>query len=188
MKKNLFLVLLSAYTIALNAQTFQKLEAGINGIGVSLEMPVSHKITIEPFIGVGPSYDIHDEDYGLSNKIDYHWALLEPSFHGSVYGKYFYSKNSRIEKRKSLLFNSGNFVGIKVKYVSKSLSTPQYYYNTLILNLNWGGQFNLGKHWLYSYSLGLGYGRNLDTSYGLIYPAFDLRIAYVLPFFSKLAK
>lgn len=188
MKKILFLIVLSAYTLAVSAQTYQKLEAGINGIGVSLEMPVSHKITIEPFIGLGPSYYIHNNNYELSKEIRYSWALLEPSFHGSVYAKYFYSKNSRIEKGKSLLFNSGNFIGVKVKYVSKTLSIPQYYCNTLILNLNWGGQFNLGKHWMYGYSVGIGYGYNLDTSLGLLYPALDLKIAYVLPFFSKLRK
>lgn len=118
---------MTVYVISLKAQTYQKLEAGINGIGFSLEMSLNNKMTIEPFIGFGPSYDIYHEEYGLSNKINYHWALIEPSFHGSVYGKYFYSKNSRLGKIKSLLFNSGNFIGMKVKYVSKSLSLPQYY-------------------------------------------------------------
>lgn len=164
--------------------TFSKVEAGINGIGLALEMPISNKITIEPAIGFGPSYDMAD-DNSLTGKMGWHWALLEPSFHGSVYGKYFYDKTKRGKKNKSLWLNSGNFIGLKVKYVSRSLSSPQYYSNTILANLNWGSQFNLGKHWIYSYSVGLGYGYNMDDSYGLFYPAFDLKIAYILPFFGK---
>lgn len=164
--------------------TFPKVEAGINGIGLALEMPVSNKITIEPAIGFGPSYDMAD-DNSLTGKMGWHWALFEPSLHGSVYGKYFYNKTKRENKNKSLWLNSGNFIGLKVKYVSRSLSSPRYYSNTILTNLNWGGQFNIGKHWTYSYSIGMGYGYNMDGSYGLFYPAFDLKIAYVLPFFTK---
>ncbi|MDR1090150.1 MAG: hypothetical protein LBL79_03665 [Prevotella sp.] len=192
MNKRLLLTLL-AFTIytVVSAQelgTYQKLDIGINGIGMSLEVPVSEKIVIEPYIGVGPSYDLNGNGDALADKIDWHWALLEPSFHGAVYGKFLYNRSSRAEKGKSLLFNSGNFIGAKVKYISKSLSDPQFYSNTLLFNLNWGGQRNIGKHWAYSYSVGIGYGRNLDQSYGLFYPAFDIKITYVLPFFSKGSK
>ena len=154
---------------------------GINGLDFSIEIPVTEKITIEPAIGFGPSYDFTDKDVG---KEGWHWALLEPSVHTSIYGKFFYNRNKRMRKDRSLLFNSGNFIGAKVKYVSKPLTNDEYHgqTNTLIANLNWGGQRNIGSRWNYSYSVGLGYGRNLDYSYGTFYPAFDLKIAYVLPF------
>jgi hypothetical protein len=169
-------------------ETFQKLELGVNGIGMSLETPVAKKILLEAAIGLGPNYDLHTEESGLTDKMDWSWALLEPGFHGSVYGKFFYNRNKRAEKGKSLRLNSGHFVGAKVKYISKSLSDTAFYSNTLLANLNWGGQFNLGKHWFYGYSVGLGYGYNIDKPYGLFYPAFDLKIGYVLPFFSKAKK
>lgn len=169
-----------------NLGTYSKLEAGINGVGLSLEIPASRRITIEPAIGFGPGYNLNDdENEGLTGRMDWRWVLLEPSFHGSVYGKYFYSRDSRARKNKSLLLNSGHFIGIKAKYISKDFSDYKYCSNTMLFNLNWGGQFNIGKHWLYSYSVGIGYGHNLDISYGLFYPSFDLKIAYVLPFWSK---
>lgn len=165
-------------------ETFEKIDLGINGLNVTVETPLSKKILGEFAIGVGPSYDFHDDD-GLTNSMDYHWAILEPSFHASAYGKYYYNREKRLSKGKSLLLNSGNFVGLKVKYVSKSLSSPQFYTNTILANLNWGLQRNIGKHWTYSFSTGLGFGYNMDDSYSMFYPALDLKISYVLPFFDK---
>ena len=62
-----------------------------------------------------------------------------------------------------MLLNSGKFIGVKVKYVSTPLTNDEYHgqTNTLIANLNWGGQHNICNHWNYSYSVGLGYGHNL---------------------------
>ena len=184
-----FLFALLTQTSAVSSQSLQtipKIGIGINGLDFSVEIPVAEKITIEPSIGLGPSYDFSDKD-ALTKKIDWHWALLEPSLHASMYGKFFYNRDKRIRKTKSLLFNSGNFIGAKVKYVSKPLTSEEFHgqTNTFIANLNWGGQHNIGKHWNYSYSVGLGYGRNLDISYGTFYPAFDLKVAYVLPLFAR---
>lgn len=189
--RNLLLVLLVSVSVVAYSQdlgTYQRVEAGINGFAIALETPIARKITFEGAIGLGPSYDLYDSGDALTDKIDWHWALIEPSFHASAYGKFFYNRNKRAAKNKSLLLNSGKFIGLKVKYVSKSLSDPQFYSNTLLTNLNWGGQGNIGKHWMYGYSVGLGYGYNMDESYGLFYPAFDVKIAYVLPFFSKRKK
>lgn len=184
-----FLFALLTQTSAVSSQSLQtipKIGIGINGLDFSVEIPVAEKITIEPAIGLGPSYDFSDKD-ALTKKIDWHWALLEPSLHASMYGKFFYNRDKRIRKTKSLLFNTGNFIGAKVKYVSKPLTSEEFHgqTNTFIANLNWGGQRNIGRHWNYSYSMGLGYGHNIESSYGTFYPAFDLKIAYVLPLFAR---
>lgn len=155
-------------------QTLKKVEAGINGLAYSWEIPATEKITIEPAIGLGQSCNI-------TSKMIWYWDLLDPSLHISAYGKLFYNRDKRLEKGKSLLNNSGHFIGIKIKYVSTPYWYPEYFSNTLLTNFNWGGQFNLGKHWQYSYSLGFGYGRNLDNPYVMFYPAFDVKIAYILP-------
>ncbi len=168
-----------------NLGTFQKIEAGISGFTISLETPVAENLLFEGAIGLGPSYDMGGTFEGLTNKMDWGWILLESSFHASAYGKYFYNREKRARKGKSLKLNSGHFVGLKVKYVSKTLAYYPDYSNTLLFNLNWGGQHNLGKHWQWGYSLGIGYGYNLDEPYGLFYPAFDIKVAYILPFFSK---
>ncbi len=165
-------------------KTYEKIDVGINGFGLALETPLNQKILSEFYIGLGPSYDLH-EDISINHSMSWHWTLLEPSFHASVYGKYYYNRENRMAKGKSLLLNSGNFIGLKVKYISKSLSDPSYYSNTILANLNWGLQRNLGKHWVYDFSFGLGYGYNMDNPYSMLYPALDLKIAYVFPFFDK---
>lgn len=180
----LFAMLIKASTVSCQSlQVVPKVGLGINGLDFSIEIPVGEKITIEPAVGLGPSYDFRDMD-ALTKKVGYHWAWLEPSVHSSVYGKFFYNRDKLMSKDKSLLFNSGNFIGVKVKYVSEPYTSDENHeqYNTLIANLNWGGQHNIGSHWNYSYSVGLGYGHNLVFSYGTFYPAFDIKVAYVLPF------
>ena len=185
-----FLVLLFAFFVnvgVLNAQsleTIQKLGLGINGLDLAVEIPLAENITIEPAIGLGPSYDFREDDIFMGRS-GFHWALLEPSVHVSAHGKFFYNRDKRIQKRKSMLLNSGKFIGVKVKYVSTPLTNDEYHgqTNTLIANLNWGGQRNIGKYWNYSYFLGVSYGRNLDSSYGTLYPGIDLKVAYVLPLF-----
>lgn len=182
----LFALLIHAGTLhSQSLQTIQKLGLGINGLELAVEIPVAENITIEPAVGLGPSYDFHDDDIFMGRS-GVGLALLEPSFHVSAHGKFFYSRDKRMRKRKSMLFNSGKFVGVKVKYVSKPLTNYEYHgkHNTLLANLNWGGQRNIGKYWNYSYSLGIGYGHNLDYSYGTLYPALDLKVAYVLPLFN----
>ena len=158
-------------------QTVSRIGLGINGLDLAVELPIAKKITIEPSIGLGPSYDF-GEGEALTFRMDWHWTLLNPSVHLGVNGKFIYNHKSEPK-----LFNSANFIGLKVKYVSKPLTDEIHYLtNTLLTNLNWGGQRNIGRHWIFSYSLGAGYGYNLDEPYGLFYPAFDLKFAYVLPY------
>ena len=179
----LFVLLIQAGAVSSQSlQTIQKIGLGINGLEVAMEIPIAENITIEPAVGLGPSYDFRDSG-SLTSRMGWHWAVLEPSVHASVYGKFFYNRDKRISKGKSMLFNSGKFIGLKVKYVSKPLTDYEYHDmdNTLLANLNWGGQRNIGNHWNYSYSVGLGYGYNLDCSRSTFYPAFDLKVAYVLP-------
>lgn len=63
-----FFVLLFALFIHLGAlrsqslETIPKIGLGINGLDFSIEIPVTEKITIEPAIGFGPSYDFSDKD------------------------------------------------------------------------------------------------------------------------------
>lgn len=187
-----FLVLLLAliiHTGALHSQSLQTISTiglGTNGLDFSIEIPVAEKFTIEPAIGLGPSYDFSDRD-GVFPKLGKHWALSKPSVHVSANSKFFYDRARRLRKDKSLLFNSGSFIGVKVEYVSKPLTSDKFHgqTNTLLTMLSLGGQRNIGRYWRYSFYWGLGYGRNLEYSYGTFYPAYDFKVAYVLPLFSK---
>lgn len=156
---------------------------GSKGIEFSIEIPIAKKFIIEPAIGLGQSYDFSDRD-GMFPKLGTHWALSKPSVHLSANSKFFYDRARRLRKGKSLLFNSGSFIGAKVEYVTKPLTNDKFHgqTNTLLASLNLGGQSNIGKYWRYSLSFGLGYGRNLEYSYGTFYPAADIKVGYVLPF------
>ena len=127
----LFAMLIKASTVSSQSlQVVPKVGLGINGLDFSIEIPVAEKITIEPAIGFGPSYDFDDRQDAITSKMGWHWALLEPSVHASVYGKFFYNRDKRMSKDKSLLFNSGMFIGAKVKYVSKPLTSDEYHGQT----------------------------------------------------------
>jgi hypothetical protein len=112
-------------------QTVSRIGLGINGLDLAVELPIAKKITIEPSIGLGPSYDF-GEGEALTFRMDWHWTLLNPSVHLGVNGKFIYNHKSEPK-----LFNSGNFIGLKVKYVSKPLTDEIHYLtNTLLTNLN----------------------------------------------------
>lgn len=162
-------------------QTVSRIGLGINGLDLSVEIPVANKISIEPSAGFGPSYSFSNSGPVAAN-MGWTWALLEPSIHAGIYGKYFYSRDRQILKGKSVRNNTGHFIGVKTKYVSKPLTNVIHgKQNVLLTNLNWGGQHNIGTRWNYSYSVGVGYGHNLDFSAGTFYPAFDVKISYILP-------
>ena len=183
-----FLFALLLQTSALSSQSLQtvpRVGLGISGLDFSVEFPVAENITIEPAIGFGPSYDFYNED-AFSAYLGWHWAILEPSVHVSTYGKFFYNRDKRMLKGKSMKFNSGNFFGVKVKYVSKPLTNYSFDQdNTLLANLNWGGQRNFGRYWSYSYSVGVGCGSDIGNWYTTFYPAIDLKVSYVLPLLIK---
>lgn len=190
MKIKLLLLVISTlcYPLLLVSQelgTFHKVTIGINGLHTAVELPIGNKFTLEPAVGFGPSYTVDTNYSALTDKIGWHWAVFNPSFHASLHAKYIYNRNRRAAKNRSLLLNSGNYLGIKVKYVSRALSSNKTYNNTLLTSINWGGQHSIGKSWIWGYSVGLGYASNLDYKSNVFYPSFDLSIGYVLPFFSK---
>lgn len=175
----LFVCSMTAFSQELT--TVHKIGLGLHGLDYAYEIPVARKITIEPFVGFGPSYNLHEEDFVMA-RLNWHWVILNPSVHLGVNGKYIYNRDRRVARGKSLLFNSGNFIGVKVKYISRPLTNkPNFYSNTLFSTVSWGGQHNLGRHWNFSYAAGVGYGYNIDFPYSMFFPALDLKVAYVLP-------
>jgi hypothetical protein len=128
--------------------------------------------------GLGAGYNIGDHSY------HYSWVLNDPAFYASVKGKFFYNRENRAEKGKGVFMNSGNFVGLRVKYASPGLLFNNNF-NTLLTNVHWGVQRQIAKHWMYSFYVGLGYAYDINYSVGTIYPAFDIKFSYVLPVFEN---
>src|SRR5690606_25625925 len=95
-------------------QTVSRIGLGINGLDLAVELPIAKKITIEPSIGLAPSHDF-GEGEALTFRTARHWTVVTASVHLGVNDKFIYN-----HKREPKLFNSGNLIGLKVRYVSKA--------------------------------------------------------------------
>ncbi|TAG08466.1 MAG: hypothetical protein EAZ41_10295, partial [Sphingobacteriia bacterium] len=107
--------------------------------------------------------------------------LRKPAFYFSVTPKYFYNRTSSSIKGKSTLFNSGNYFGLRLKYVTPNDRQSDLTRNSILTNIHWGIQRAIGNNWTLNSHLGLGYAQDIDYSFGTIYPAFDFKVSYIIP-------
>jgi hypothetical protein len=50
----------------------------------------------------------------------------------------------------------------------------------VLTNIHWGIQRAIGGHWLFNFQSGVGYAIDGECGCGTIYPALDVKFAYVL--------
>jgi hypothetical protein len=148
-----------------------KLDIGGQGIGLTYEPRLSNKMTADISAGAGGGYNIAEE----SIEINY----LKPAFYFSLTPKYFYNRQSRIDKGKTTLFNSGNYIGLRLKYVTPIDRKSDLSRNSILANLHWGVQRVIENHWTFNSHIGLGYARDIDYGFGTIYPAIDFKLSYI---------
>ena len=159
--------------------SFIMLDLGGQGIGLTYESRLSNKMTVDFSAGVGGGHDIGEGFF----EINYGY----PAFYFSLTPKYFYNRQKRIDKGKETLFNSGNYVGLRLKYVAANSrhvdiygnSSLNVYRNSVLGNIHWGIQRALGQHWLFNFHIGAGYAEDIDYSFGTIYPAIDFKFSYI---------
>jgi hypothetical protein len=185
MKSIFTLVLLFSFSFLLaqnhssenNLEKLVKLDLGLRGIGITYEPKLSNKMSIELSGGIGGGYDISFQDF------TYTWNLPDPALHVIVNPKYYYNRNKREAKGKTTELNSGNYVGLGIKYTSRGISESTEVWDALLFNLHWGMQRAIGKRWTFNIHAGVGYAidaTDLSNSSGTVYPALDLRFAYIL--------
>lgn len=158
-------------------ETYAKIDLGFSGLGFSVETPINHRIILEAAAGLGAGYRI-DEDF------IYRFYFEDPAFFASAHGKFYYNQEKRVRKGKSLSLNSGNFFGIKVKYASPTLRKDKTWHS-LLTGFHWGLQRKLGNHFLYQLDIGIGAAFDIDSqtrTQMTLFPDFNFRISYVLPF------
>ena len=148
-----------------------KLDLGLQGIGLTYEPRLSNKMTVDISAGAGGGYDIADG----SIEINY----LKPAFYFSLTPKYFYNRQSRIDKGKIMLFNSGNYFGLRLKYVTPIDRKSDLSRNGILANLHWGVQRAIENHLTFNSHIGVGYARDIDYGFGTIYPAIDFKFSYI---------
>lgn len=184
---------LSSSIYSLQAQTTQsdslpslqfipKIEIGlVQGIGLGFEIPVGQKSIFEIGTGLGSGYTIFE------NQFENTWVINNPAFYLQAKYKLYYNRQKREDKGKSILNNSGNYVGFRFKYASRELNPDTLdglnvyeFHKVTLWDLHWGIQRSMGKRFLFNLNLGLGYGYDWDLENGMVYPAGDVRFAYKL--------
>jgi len=181
MKKIILLTLFSGSLNALFAQTsntestlssLAKLDLGLQGIGVTYEPRLSNKMTVDLSAGAGGGYDIGE---GALN-IDY----LKPALYLMITPKYFYNRQKRILNGKKSQLNSGNYIGLRLKYVTPNDRQSDYTRNSILVNIHWGIQRAISNRWTFGAHAGAGYAQDIDYNFGTIYPAIDCKFSYIL--------
>jgi hypothetical protein len=175
----LFFSFLSAQntSTANNLEKLVKLDLGLRGVGITYEPKLSNKMSIELSGGIGGGYDISFQEF------TYSWNLLDPALYVVVNPKYYYNRNKKQAKGKTTALNSGNYIGLGIKYTSRGITENTDVWDALLFNLHWGMQRAIGKGWTFNTHAGVGYAidaTDLSNSSGTIYPALDLRFGYVL--------
>jgi hypothetical protein len=153
-----------------------KVNFGLQGIGFTYEPRISNKITVDLSAGAGGGYDIAE------GSLNYIVELVKPAFYFSLTPKYFYNTNSRSLKGKNTLLNSGNYVGVRMKYITLNNRYVDFTRNNFLTNIHWGIQRAIGNKWIINSHIGIGYAQDIDYNFGTIYPAIDFKVSYI---FSK---
>jgi hypothetical protein len=152
-----------------------KLDYSFLGAGISYEIPLAKKWTVDLSAGIGG---------GSTSANSFVWIInSSPAINLKSEFKYIYNRKKRAEKGKNNINNSGNYLAFQTKYTSKRLSkskTEEPLHNTLLTEVHWGMQRSLGGNWLFNAHFGLGVSRDLDFNDGGLYPALGLKFLYIL--------
>lgn len=124
--------------------------------------------------GIGGGYNV-SEDY-----IEYILNVFHPAFYFSATPKFYYDRNKRIEDGKQSNYNSGNYIGARVKYITSGIASKDRMRNSMLINLHWGMQRAVGLRWTINTHIGAGYAQDLNYKFGTVYPSAEIKFSYIL--------
>lgn len=154
-----------------------KLELGLQGFGIGFERKLGHLSTVDLATGMGTGgYDIEPGSF------TYVVHPFRPIAYFSITPKFYYNLGKRLRKDKSTEANSGDYIGVRIKYATKGIGDTESS-NTLLFNVHWGLQRTIAKWWVINSNFGGGYAvkaTELNKTGGSFYPAFDLMFSYLL--------
>jgi hypothetical protein len=155
-------------------RSLTKLDLNFVGIGFTYEPRLAKFITLELSTGAAGGYRIAEGSFEYISRIGF------PAFYFSANPKFFYNRQRRVEKGRKTLLNAGNYLGLKAKYTTPSVAPDNMENHALLVNLHWGMQRAIGRRWTINTHFGFGYGYDLATNSGAVYPSVDLHFSYVL--------
>ena len=182
----LIFVLISMLTVSIGAQEEEdkvdvlkmeklwKLDLGFTGVALSYDLPFSSSFLMETSLGVGPAYTVCNGTYEAT------YDFVDPALHLALAGDWYYNRSQRLAKGKSILHNSGNFVGVTFRQTSRGLIDNNYS-PALLTNMHWGMSRKIDDKWLIRLKVGLGYAHDWDWDEGVIYPSIDFKFSYIFP-------
>lgn len=164
-----------------NLKSLFKTDFNFSGLGISYEVPLAKKWTVDLSTGIGASYRV-------SNGMEANWIINKaPSAYFKSEFKYIYNREKRFKDGKNNSNNSGNYWAFQTKYTTKRFSEAvgeKPGNNVLMNEVHWGMQRSLGGNWLLNVHFGLGFAKDFDTPKWLdsttIYPAVGLKFSYVI--------
>ena len=180
MKKIILLAIILGFMTSSYGQTpipetklssLTKLDLGLQGIGLTFEPRLSNTLTTDLSFGFGGGYNISE------GSINYH--IFKPALYFCATPKYFYNLKKRINKGKTTQYNSGNYMGIRLKYNMPLYKKSDIIRNSILTNIHWGIQRIIGNHWTINSNIGVGYAHDIDYNFGTIYPALDFKFSYI---------
>ncbi len=184
MKKIIFTLVLAANGLISFAQEntngirpLTKLDLGLQGFGFTFERRLGNASSIDLSAGIGTG------GYDIWRSFTYVIDPLSPTAYVSITPKFYYNRAKRLAKGKKGELNSGNYIGVRVRYTSRGISESTEAWDALLFNAHWGMQRAVGKRWTLNAHFGAGYAMNavdLNNSEGTIYPALDLKFSYIL--------
>lgn len=153
--------------------TFTRVNLGLHGLEITHELPISNSFVWENSFGVGMGSDAIGDDPSYTFSLDVPVPFITSEL------KYMYNRSKRINKGRSTLNNSGNYVGLQTKY---SFGNSRFFdlNQTLLTELHWGIQRPLGKRFIFDMHLGIGYLSDFTFESATLSPTFGLRFGYKL--------
>lgn len=176
-----FLIFLIAVTAICGAQdndnnpaAMGTINLGLHGVEFSYELPLSNSFMWENSIGAGMGSSASN-----NSSAQYTLDLARPTPYFKSELKYVYNRNKRISKNKSVINNSGNYIGLQTKY---SVGNTRYINlnETVLTELHWGIQRSLGKKFLFNFHIGIGALHDFRYNATAVSPTLGINFGYLL--------
>lgn len=147
-------------------------QAGLSGINIHKEIPITESIVLRPEIGLG--FDLY-----YSSGFDFSVYTFMPKI--ALDTKWYYNLKNRNLKGRKTEDNAANFFALNFVHFSNLFKISNYnpqIENQIQLVPNWGFRRNLGKHFNYEFALGYRISFEIDSNNrndGLL---LDFKIGY----------
>ncbi len=143
----------------------------MHGLSFAYELPLSNKFVWENAIGTGMGMSAENSSATYSLDIVKPVPFLKSKL------KFVYNINKRIEKEKNIRNNAGNYIALQTKY-SFGRSANSTYNRSMLTELHWGIQRDLGGNFLFNTHIGLGYLGDFNSNSWAFSPPIGVSFGY----------